>query len=108
MLNAAPGLRAVAIFEEMQRCHPGLPPGVRRTLERRIRSWWALHGAEQEVSPPSARRSRDACGLQQRHQVGHRHEARFDDRIRVNHDCGCHVDEPPARNGVDRLQGFRG
>jgi len=49
MLKAAPGLRAVAIFEEMQRRHPDLSAGVRRTLERRIRSWRALHGAEQEV-----------------------------------------------------------
>ena len=49
MLKTAPELRAVAIFEEMQRRHAGLPAGVRRTLERRIRSWRALHGAEQEV-----------------------------------------------------------
>ena len=49
MLTAAPGLRAVAIFEEMQRRHPDLAAGVRRTLERRIRSWRALHGAPQEV-----------------------------------------------------------
>jgi hypothetical protein len=49
MLKAAPGLRAVAIVEEMQRRHPDLSAGVRRTLERRIRSWRALHGAEQEV-----------------------------------------------------------
>lgn len=49
MLLGAPGLRAVAIFEEMQRRHPDLGSGVRRTLERRIRSWRALHGAEQEV-----------------------------------------------------------
>jgi hypothetical protein len=49
MLKAAPGLRAVAIFEEMQRRHPDLSAGVRRTLERRVRSWRALHGAEQEV-----------------------------------------------------------
>src|SRR5450631_2358980 len=49
MLTAAPGLRAVAIFEEMQRRHPDLSAGVRRTLERRIRSWRALNGAEQEV-----------------------------------------------------------
>lgn len=49
MLKAAPGLRAVAIFEEMQRRHPDLSAGVRRTLERRIRSWRALHGADQEV-----------------------------------------------------------
>ncbi len=49
MLKAAPGLRSVAIFEEMQRRHSDLSSGVRRTLERRIRSWRALHGAEQEV-----------------------------------------------------------
>ncbi len=49
MLKAAPGLRAVAIFEEMPRRHPDLSAGVRRTLERRIRSWRALHGADQEV-----------------------------------------------------------
>jgi hypothetical protein len=49
MLKAAPGLRAVAIFEEMQRRHPDLSAGVRRTLERRIRLWRALHGADQEV-----------------------------------------------------------
>jgi len=39
MLTAAPGLRAVAIFDEMQRRHPDLSAGARRTLERRIRSW---------------------------------------------------------------------
>ena len=49
MLTAAPELRAVAIFEEMQRRHPDLSDGVRRTLERRIRTWRALHGANQEV-----------------------------------------------------------
>lgn len=49
LLKAAPGLRAVAIFEEMRRRHPDLDPGVRRTMERRIRSWRAMHGPEQEV-----------------------------------------------------------
>ncbi len=49
MLEAAPGLRAVAIFEELQRRHADLPDGVRRTLERRVRLWRALHGAEQDV-----------------------------------------------------------
>ncbi len=49
MLMAAPALRAVAIFEEMQRRHPDLSAGARRTLERRIRSWRAVHGADQEV-----------------------------------------------------------
>lgn len=49
LLKEAPGLRPVAIFEEMLRRYPELSPGIRRTLERRIRSWRALHGAEQDV-----------------------------------------------------------
>ena len=49
MLAAVPDLRAVAVFEEMRRRHPELPEGVRRTLERRIRQWRALHGPEQDV-----------------------------------------------------------
>ena len=36
MLKTAPGLRPVAIFEEVRR-HPELGAGIRRTLERRIR-----------------------------------------------------------------------
>ncbi len=49
LLTATPDLRAVAIFEEMQRRYPTLSAGARRTLERRIRAWRALHGADQEV-----------------------------------------------------------
>lgn len=49
MLRAAPGVRTVAIFDELLRRHPELGAGVRRTLERRVRSWRALHGEEQEV-----------------------------------------------------------
>lgn len=49
MLKAAPGLRAVAIFEELLRRHPELGEGVRRTIERRIRRWRAVHGPDQEV-----------------------------------------------------------
>jgi len=49
MLTAAPGLRPIAIFEELIRRHPELGAGIRRTLERRIREWRALHGAEREV-----------------------------------------------------------
>lgn len=45
LLQAAPGLRVVAIYEEMCRRHPDLDPGVRRTLARHIRSWRAIHGA---------------------------------------------------------------
>lgn len=49
LLQASPGLRPIALFEEMVRRHPDLDAGVRCTLERRVRSWRALHGAEQEV-----------------------------------------------------------
>jgi len=49
LLKGAPGLRPVAIFEEIRRRHPELGVGVRRTLERRIRAWRALFGPEQEV-----------------------------------------------------------
>ena len=49
MLRAAPGLRPIGIFEEMIRRHPELGHGIRRTLERRIRAWRAVHGAEREV-----------------------------------------------------------
>ena len=48
-LKSAPGLRPVAIFDEIRRRHPEIGAGVRRTLERRIRSWRALNGAEQDV-----------------------------------------------------------
>ena len=49
MLQASPGLRAIGIFEEMQRRHPQLPDGVRRTVERRIHQWRALNGQDREV-----------------------------------------------------------
>jgi hypothetical protein len=49
ILQASPGLRSIAIFEEMIRRHPELGGGIRRTLERRIRSWRAIHGAEREI-----------------------------------------------------------
>src|ERR1700693_6086712 len=49
MLEAAPGLRAIAIFEEMRRLHPELPDHVRRTMERRIRQWRAMKGQDRDV-----------------------------------------------------------
>ena len=49
LLEASPGLRAVALYEEMMRRHPELHPGVRRTLERRVRGWKARYGPEQEI-----------------------------------------------------------
>ena len=44
VLQAAPAIRAVAVFEEICRRHPEMAPGVRRTLERRVACWRALHG----------------------------------------------------------------
>jgi hypothetical protein len=49
MLEAAPGVRAIAIFEEISRRHPELAMGVRRTLERRIAGWRALNGPSRDV-----------------------------------------------------------
>lgn len=49
ILKAAPGLRAIAVLAEIRRRHPEIGPGVRRTLERRIRTWRALAGPEQDV-----------------------------------------------------------
>ena len=49
MLEAAPGLRPVAIFEEVRRRHPEIGAEIRRTLERRIRAWRAIHGPDREV-----------------------------------------------------------
>ena len=49
ILQSSPGIRPVAVYEEVLRRHPELSPGIRRTLERRIRAWNAEHGPEQEV-----------------------------------------------------------
>jgi hypothetical protein len=49
LLQSSPGLRPVAVFDEVRRRHPEIGTGIRRTLERRIRTWRALHGAEQDV-----------------------------------------------------------
>ena len=49
MLRAAPGLRSVAIIEEINRRYPKIYLGTRRTMERRIRTWRGRYGPEQEV-----------------------------------------------------------
>src|SRR6056297_2233914 len=49
ILQPPRGRRPIAVFEELLRRHPDLGPGIRRTLERRIRAWRAEHGPEQEV-----------------------------------------------------------
>ena len=49
LLRSSPGIRPVAVYEELLRRHPELGTGIRRTSERRIRAWNAEHGPEQEV-----------------------------------------------------------
>ena len=49
ILKASPGIRAIAVVEELRRRHPEISPGIRRTLERRIRTWRALAGPDQDV-----------------------------------------------------------
>ena len=53
MLNAAPDLRPITILREMNRRHPDrIDERMRRTLERRMRTWKALHGPDQPVMFP--------------------------------------------------------
>ena len=49
ILEQAPDLRTVGLFEELMRRHPELGHGVRRTLERRVREWRARYGPEREL-----------------------------------------------------------
>lgn len=49
ILRAAPGIRVIGVLDELRRRHPELNPNVRRTLERRIGAWRALHGPEQDI-----------------------------------------------------------
>jgi transposase InsO family protein len=49
LLKDAPGLRPIAIFEQLCRRHPDLSAGTRRTLERRVRAWRAVNGPDREV-----------------------------------------------------------
>ncbi|WP_418317605.1 IS21 family transposase [Piscinibacter sakaiensis] len=50
LLRADAQLNAVTLLEELQRRHPGQYGGaVLRTLQRRVRQWRAVHGAERDV-----------------------------------------------------------
>ena len=50
LLQADVQLNAVTLLEELQRRHPGeYGASVLRTLQRRMRQWRAMHGAEREV-----------------------------------------------------------
>jgi hypothetical protein len=48
-LEAAPGIRAVAIFEELCPRDSEMQNGVGRTLERRIAQWRALNGPNRHL-----------------------------------------------------------
>ncbi len=59
ILQAAPGIRPIAVLDELRRHHPEIGAGIRRTLERRLRAWRALHGPDRDVifrqeHPPGA------------------------------------------------------
>jgi hypothetical protein len=50
MLEAQPGLRPITLIEAMEHRHPDHDwDRLRRSLERRVRSWRAEHGADREV-----------------------------------------------------------
>ena len=49
ILKNCPDIRSCAVFREIMRGNPRLDPGVRRTLERRIKAWRAEHGADKDV-----------------------------------------------------------
>ena len=53
LLQSAPGLKPVTILHELDRAFPGAyGERIRRTLERRMRDWRAVHGPEREVIFP--------------------------------------------------------
>jgi hypothetical protein len=67
LLEAAPGLTATTLLEEVQRRYPGqYDAALLRTLQRRVRTWNAAYGSEREVffaqaHPPG--RKKAACGF---------------------------------------------
>lgn len=54
-LQRAPGLKPVTVLHELDRAFPGAyGESIRRTLERRMRDWRAVHGPEREVMFPQS------------------------------------------------------
>jgi len=50
LLERQPALNATTLFEDLQDRHPGrFSSGSKRTLQRRIKAWKALHGTDKEV-----------------------------------------------------------
>src|ERR1039457_3220665 len=53
LLTAAPGLPPITLFDELARRHPErVGPSFRRTQERRVAHWKALHGSNLNVIFP--------------------------------------------------------
>ena len=52
LLERAPDIRPVTVFQKLMEEHPELSPGVRRTLERRVRAWKAENGPGKAVIFP--------------------------------------------------------
>lgn len=62
LLSDSPALQAKALFEHLQRLHPGrFPDGQLRTLQRRIKHWRALHGPPREVYFPQTHHPGQLC-----------------------------------------------
>lgn len=50
LLEQAPSLQAITLLEHLQSSHPGqFPDKLLRTMQRRVKRWYALHGPAQEV-----------------------------------------------------------
>lgn len=50
MLEHQPGLIAITLLEHIQHKYPDqYPDSIRRTLERRVKQWRAVHGPEKEI-----------------------------------------------------------
>jgi transposase InsO family protein len=50
LLEGQPGLDATTLFEDLQDRHPGrFGNGKKRTFQRRVKAWKALHGPDKEV-----------------------------------------------------------
>lgn len=49
MLRREPRLKPMTLFEYLQEQYPGQYPQVLRTLQRRVRTWKAVHGPSPEV-----------------------------------------------------------
>lgn len=50
LLEKQPGLDATTLFEDLQDRHPGkFGNGKKRTFQRRVKAWKALHGPDKEV-----------------------------------------------------------